>query len=220
MPCSTGSGRISRDSTRPEVRVAQRVARAPAGPPFDAPGDRPLRTVIADANRLASGDLASSAPIHASGAADELRQALTQVSVNLRTVILDTRMGIACVRDAAREIAAGNQDLSSRTEAQASSLQQTAASMEQIANDVRSGRRRSAPRIPARHGRLDRALVRALSVAAPRDAARVRGRPVAPAACPGRPPRRRPRTPTACSSRRGRRRSPGCRRRRAGGARG
>lgn len=97
----------------------------------------PLRAVIGDANRLASGDLANSAPIHASGAAGELRQALMQLSVNLRTVILDTRTGIACVRDAAREIAAGNQDLSSRTEAQASSLQQTAASMEQIAGSNR-----------------------------------------------------------------------------------
>jgi aerotaxis receptor len=98
---------------------------------------RPLEGVIANANRLASGDLADNLPSDAKGAIGDLHRALMQLSVNLRTVILDTRTGIACVRDAAREIAAGNQDLSSRTEAQASSLQQTAASMEQIAGSNR-----------------------------------------------------------------------------------
>jgi len=98
---------------------------------------RPLHDVIAEANRLASGDLASGIGTNASGVVGELSRALMQLSVNLRTVILDTRSGIACVRDAAREIAAGNQDLSSRTEAQASSLQQTSASMEQIAGSNR-----------------------------------------------------------------------------------
>ncbi len=62
-----------------------------------------------------------------------------QLSLYLRTVILDTRIGIASVRDAARENAAGNQDLSARTEAQASSLQRTAASMERIAGSNRQG---------------------------------------------------------------------------------
>ena len=98
---------------------------------------RPLRQVVDDANRLASGDLAHPVAGGGDGVAGELRRALMQLSVNLRTVILDTRAGIACVRDAAREIAAGNQDLSARTEDQASSLQQTAASMEQIAGSNR-----------------------------------------------------------------------------------
>ncbi len=98
---------------------------------------RPLRNLVDEANRLASGDLAGEANSAARGAIGDLRRALMQLSVNLRTVILDTRAGIACVRDAAREIAAGNQDLSSRTESQASSLQQTAASMEQIAGSNR-----------------------------------------------------------------------------------
>ena len=97
----------------------------------------PLRGVVVDANRLASGDLAHPVATGGDGIAGELRCALMQLSVNLRTVILDTRAGVACVRDAARVIAAGNQDLSSRTEDQASSLQQTAASMEQIASSNR-----------------------------------------------------------------------------------
>jgi aerotaxis receptor len=98
---------------------------------------RPVQDVVDDANRLASGDLTHAIGSDDSGAVRALRAALSQLSVNLRTVILDTREGIASVRDAAREIAAGNQDLSARTEAQASSLQQTAASMEQITGSNR-----------------------------------------------------------------------------------
>ena len=98
---------------------------------------RPLRELTDEANRLASGDLSSNADRNERGAVGELRQALMQLSVNLRTVILDTRAGMTGVRASAREIAAGNQDLSARTESQASSLQQTAASMEQIAGSNR-----------------------------------------------------------------------------------
>jgi len=98
---------------------------------------RPLRELADEANRLASGDLSSNAGSGERGAVGELRQALMQLSVNLRTVILDTRAGMAGVRASARAIAAGNQDLSARTESQAGSLQQTAASMEQIAGSNR-----------------------------------------------------------------------------------
>lgn len=92
----------------------------------------PLNVVAADANRMASGDLAHPVATGAPGVVGELQQALMQLSLNLRTVVLDTRTGVESVCAAAQEIAAGNLDLSSRTEAQASSLQETAASMEQI----------------------------------------------------------------------------------------
>jgi aerotaxis receptor len=96
----------------------------------------PLRGVIADANHLASGDLSRSVGVGADGLVGELQQALMQLSVNLRTVVGDTRAEMASVQAAAAEIASGNQDLSARTESQASSLQQTAASMEQITGTV------------------------------------------------------------------------------------
>jgi len=98
---------------------------------------QPLQGVVDEANRLASGDLANPVASHGSGPVRALRAALAQLSVNLRTVILDTRVGIASVRGAAREIATGNLELSSRTESQSGSLQQTAASMEQIAHSNR-----------------------------------------------------------------------------------
>jgi aerotaxis receptor len=96
-----------------------------------------VHAVLADANQLASGNLAHRITTGAPGLAGELQQALMQLSVNLRTVISDTRVEIESMRNAAREIAAGNQDLSERTESQASSLEETAASMEQINTTVR-----------------------------------------------------------------------------------
>ncbi|MBT9488692.1 MAG: PAS domain-containing protein [Rubrivivax sp.] len=99
---------------------------------------RPLQAVLADAQQLASGNLAHVIDTSASGTAGELQQALMQLSVNLRTVIGDTRSEMNSVRSAAHEIAAGNQDLSERTESQAGSLEETAASMEQINTTVRN----------------------------------------------------------------------------------
>ncbi len=93
---------------------------------------QPLPQLVADANRLAAGVMSQSVDTHGNGLIGELQQALHQMSVNLRTVVSDTRSEIAKVRQAALEIAAGNMDLSARTEAQASSLEQTAATMQEI----------------------------------------------------------------------------------------
>lgn len=93
---------------------------------------KPLHALVADANRLASGDLSLAIETGASGLVGRLQQALMQLSVNLRTVVQDVRSEISQLANAAREIAAGNDNLSARTEAQASSLEQTASSMEEI----------------------------------------------------------------------------------------
>ena len=98
----------------------------------------PLRTILEDANQLASGNLAHEVTTTGQGVGGQLQRALRQLSVNLRAVIADTRSEMENVRSAANEIAAGNQDLSARTEAQAGSLEQTAASMEQINTTVRN----------------------------------------------------------------------------------
>lgn len=97
---------------------------------------QPLRSVLADAHQLASGNLAHTVGSGRGGIVGDLQQALTQLSVNLRTVVGDTRREMDGVRHAVREIAMGNADLSSRTESQASNLEQTAASMEQINGTV------------------------------------------------------------------------------------
>jgi aerotaxis receptor len=96
-----------------------------------------LLPVLEDARMVAAGDL--TVQIRTGGAArvGDLQQAMAQLQVNLRTVIGDVSAETEQLRVAVTEIANGNQDLSNRTEAQASNLEQTAASMEQINGTVR-----------------------------------------------------------------------------------
>jgi len=97
----------------------------------------PLDHVRDDALHLAAGDLAHAIATGGKGLTGDLQQALMQMSVNLRTVVGDTRAELKAVQHATQEIASGSADLSSRTESQAASLEQTAASMEQINGTVR-----------------------------------------------------------------------------------
>jgi len=96
-----------------------------------------LRPVLAEARRLAAGDLVQPVRTGASGLVGDLQQALAQLAVNLRALVTETRREVAGVRGSVQEIKAGNIDLSSRTEAQASSLQQTTSAMAQITGTVR-----------------------------------------------------------------------------------
>jgi aerotaxis receptor len=94
---------------------------------------RPLREATSAVYALAGGDL--SHPVEA-GRDDEigrLQLALRQLNVNLTAIVGDVRRNVASIEHATREIAAGNGDLASRTEAQAASLEQTASSLAQIA---------------------------------------------------------------------------------------
>lgn len=99
----------------------------------------PLRAVVRDANQLASGDLSHPVGSGATGLVGELQGALIQLTLNLRTVVRDVRDEVDSLRVGAGEIAAGNVDLSTRTEAQAGSLEQTTASMAQISQMVSQG---------------------------------------------------------------------------------
>lgn len=97
----------------------------------------PLKSLVLDANRLASGDLSYRVKTDASGDVGRLQRALMQMSVNLRTVVADVRQELDQLGLAVSEIAAGNHDLSARTESQASNVQQTSTLMEQIHGMVR-----------------------------------------------------------------------------------
>jgi aerotaxis receptor len=81
-------------------------------------------------------------------------RALNQLNVNLMAVVTDVRHEVEGVQVASSEIASGNQDLSARTESQASSLEETAASMEELTSTVehsasRPGKLRRWPARPA-----------------------------------------------------------------------
>ena len=96
----------------------------------------PLLKVAARANRLAAGDLSEDIAITQVGPIGQIERALSQVSLNVRTVVRDVRHEVGNLRGGTQEIAMGNQDMSTRVESQANSLEQTASSMKQINGTV------------------------------------------------------------------------------------
>ena len=97
----------------------------------------PVQQLVHAANRMAAGDLTQPPQQTRADTLGELQRALMQLNVNLLSIVRDARQETERMQGAAHSIAAGNRDLSERTESQASNLQQTAASMEEIAGTVR-----------------------------------------------------------------------------------
>jgi len=97
----------------------------------------PLAQLIVEANRMASGNLTQAVVHNRDDQLGELQKALSQLSVNLLSVVRDAREQSWAMQDATQEISQGNEDLSQRTEAQASNLEQTAAAMEEMTGTVR-----------------------------------------------------------------------------------
>jgi aerotaxis receptor len=85
---------------------------------------------------MAAGDLTVSMEAGKRDDLGEVQHALNQLKANLSAIVLDVRGQIGGMMDAAREISSGNMDLSRRTELQAASLEQTAATMDQLTSTV------------------------------------------------------------------------------------
>jgi len=98
----------------------------------------PLGGLLAYANRMAAGDLTQTLEVTRTDKIGEMGKALSQLGVNLQSIVRDARNEVEHMKNATAEIAAGNQDLSARTESQASSLEETASSMEEITGTVRN----------------------------------------------------------------------------------
>ena len=100
---------------------------------------RPLggepRNAVALAQRVAAGDLSQPIAVRA-GDNSSLMYHLQHMQEGLQRVVRQVREGAHGVATASAEIALGNQDLSGRTESQASALEQTAASMEEVGSTV------------------------------------------------------------------------------------
>jgi methyl-accepting chemotaxis protein len=86
--------------------------------------------------RIADGDLAVSIELKHPQQAS-LLASIASMRDKFAAIVSQVRDGSEGVATASAEIAQGNNDLSARTEAQASALQQTAASMEQLSATVR-----------------------------------------------------------------------------------
>ena len=104
------------------------IARSIAGPLVEA---------AALARRVAESDLSARAAPQGRDETARLLASLNRMSEGLSGTVRQVQAGAAAIEGAAGEIAAGNHDLSRRTEEQAASLEETAASMEQFTATAR-----------------------------------------------------------------------------------
>ncbi|WP_227461292.1 methyl-accepting chemotaxis protein [Cupriavidus pauculus] len=122
--------------------------------------------------RVADGDLSIAVPKAGRNEIGQLLDALARMQHGLTQTVAKVRAGSDAVTIGAREIAAGNTDLSSRTEQQSSALEETAASMEQLTSTVgnnaesatrASGLARDAADLATRGGEVVRGVVKTMN---------------------------------------------------------
>jgi len=97
----------------------------------------PLQQAMTVAERIAAGDLSTQIPPQPDNQTGKLLRAMQHMNDSLQAIVSQVQRGTRAIGGAATEIAQGNQDLSARTEQQASALEETASSMEQLTATVR-----------------------------------------------------------------------------------
>jgi methyl-accepting chemotaxis protein len=97
---------------------------------------RSARLAIGTARAMAAGDFSAQPPVQGHDEFAAIVRSLDEARRGISAALGQVRLGVEAIAGASREIAQGSADLSRRTETQASALQQTAASMEQIAGTV------------------------------------------------------------------------------------
>jgi methyl-accepting chemotaxis protein len=97
---------------------------------------QPLQDALSVARRVAAGDLSSSQAISGQDEVSHLLKALEDMNRSLTAIVAKVRGGTAAVDIASQEMATANEDLSSRTDSQASFLEETAGSMEELTSTV------------------------------------------------------------------------------------
>ena len=97
----------------------------------------PLKQAVQVAQQVAAGHLGN--PIQAQGQDEtaDLLRALREMDDGLVRIVAQVRMGAESMASATQQIAAGNIDLSSRTEEEASALEQTVASIHELTSTVK-----------------------------------------------------------------------------------
>ncbi|MDO9107032.1 MAG: methyl-accepting chemotaxis protein [Methylovulum sp.] len=96
-----------------------------------------LNDIVRVADALAQGDLTQSIHQNYPGIFGAVTSSINHTADNLKQLIGKIHGASAMINTAAKEIAAGNNDLSHRTEEQAASLEQTTASMQELTSAVR-----------------------------------------------------------------------------------
>ena len=97
----------------------------------------PLQLAAERAGQIAEGDLTQSITAEGKDEAASLLHALQHMQNNLSQLVSGVRANAESVAIASAEISQGNNNLSARTEQQASALEETAASMEELGSTVR-----------------------------------------------------------------------------------
>jgi len=97
---------------------------------------RPLEYCVKVARGIAQGDLTQRVNVSSNNEMGELQQALKDMNISLEGIVRQVRVGTDTIFSASSDIASGNLDLSNRTELQASSLENTAASMAEVTSAV------------------------------------------------------------------------------------
>ncbi len=97
----------------------------------------PLEQAVQVARKVASGDLSARIDVARQDEFAELQHALRDMNEALLRIVSEVRDGTEHIASASGQIAAGNLDLSNRTEQQAGSLEETAAAMEELTTTVR-----------------------------------------------------------------------------------
>jgi len=95
-----------------------------------------IQDAIKTSQTMAGGDFSQSMSTNRTDDIGQLLRALNQLRINLYSIVRDVRNNFDEIGVATNEIADGNSDLSARTEAQATALEETASSMKEIASTV------------------------------------------------------------------------------------
>ena len=99
---------------------------------------RPVGRAVDVARTVASGDLTSQREQRSTDETGQLLKALDDMNGSLVRIVGDVHAGSEAISTATGQIAAGNHDLSQRTEEQAAALQQTSASLQELTGTVKS----------------------------------------------------------------------------------
>jgi len=105
---------------------------------------RPLREAVHLADRIAAGELKHDVRPHRDDEIGALMGALGRMDAQLTAIVSGVRDGAQAVSAASTQMALGSDDLSTRTQSQATSLEETAAVVEEMTGSVRHNAERAA----------------------------------------------------------------------------
>ena len=99
---------------------------------------QPISMVVSAAEKIARGDLSAANLPQTHDELGQLARTMDSMRANLSTLVAEVRDRSAAVDLAVREVTQGSNDLTSRTERQAATLQQTAAGVSELSSALQS----------------------------------------------------------------------------------